>query len=145
MAHNAPPDGTATQFKSGAKAAESGRKGGIASGEAKRKKKTMAQMAAMMMESPLTDKSRGAIKAMCKDMNADEMTVQSAMIAGQIKAAINGSTQAFNALNELADREIAKQEQQAAEEAARNAREYHTDLHDIVDNFHPLVRDIRTK
>ena len=39
MARNAPPNGTATQFKSGEKAAESGRKGGIASGKAKREKK----------------------------------------------------------------------------------------------------------
>ena len=145
MAHNAPPDGTATQFKSGAKAAESGRKGGIASGKAKREKKTMSQMAALMMESALTDKSKGAIKAMCKDMEADEMTVQSAMIAGQIKAAIGGSTQAFNALNELADRELKKAEQKKAEEAARSAREYRTDLHELADSFHPIIRDIRNK
>lgn len=145
MARNAPPNGTATQFKSGEKAAESGRKGGIASGKAKREKKTMSQMAAMMMESALTEKSKGAIKAMCRDMEADEMTVQSAMIAGQIKAAINGSTQAFNALNELADREQAKKEQKEAEAAARNAREYHMDLHEIADCFHPLVRDVRKK
>lgn len=145
MARNAPPNGAATQFKTGEKQVEIARKGGIASGIAKREKKTMSQMAALMMNSALTGKSQSAIKAMCKDMNADEMTVQSAMIAGQIKAAIGGNTQAFNALNELADREIAKAEQLKAEEAARNAREYRTDLYELADPFHPVVRDIRNK
>ena len=36
--------GRATRFQSGNKAAKSGRKGGIASGESKRKQKTMKEM-----------------------------------------------------------------------------------------------------
>lgn len=33
----------------------------------------------------------------------------------------------------------------AAEKAARDAADYHTDLHHIADSFHPLIRDIRDK
>lgn len=33
----------------------------------------------------------------------------------------------------------------AAEKAARDAAEYHTDLHELADNFHALIRDIRGK
>lgn len=36
-------------------------------------------------------------------------------------------------------------EKKAAEKAAREAASYHTDLHDIADSFHPLIRDIRSK
>lgn len=42
--------GKATQFKSGEEAARSGRKGGIASGKAKREKADMRKLLAMMLE-----------------------------------------------------------------------------------------------
>ena len=36
-------------------------------------------------------------------------------------------------------------EKKAAEKAARDAAKYHTDLHELPDNFHSLIRDIRNK
>lgn len=36
-------------------------------------------------------------------------------------------------------------EKKAAEKAARDAAKYHTDLHELADSFHPLIRDIRNK
>ena len=140
-----PPNADATQFKSGAKQVEIARRGGLASGRAKREKKSMAQMATMMLESALTDKSKAAIKGLCKDVPEGDITVQSAVVAGQIKAAINGNTAAFNSLTALTDREAERIAQAAAEEAARNAADYHTDLHDIADSFHPLIRAVREK
>lgn len=140
-----PPNADATQFKSGAKQVEIARRGGLASGRAKREKKSMAQMATMMLESALTDKSKAAIKGLCKDVPEGDITVQSAVVAGQIKAAINGNTAAFNSLTSLTDREAERLAQAAAEEAARNAADYHTDLHDIADSFHPLIRAVREK
>ena len=140
-----PPNADATQFKSGAKQVEIARRGGLASGRAKREKKSMAQMATMMLESALTDKSKAAIKGLCKDVPEGDITVQSAVVAGQIKAAINGNTAAFNSLTALTDREAERLAQAAAEEAARNAADYHTDLHDIADSFHPLIRAVREK
>nr|DAZ47287.1 MAG TPA: terminase large subunit [Caudoviricetes sp.] len=38
-----------------------------------------------------------------------------------------------------------KEAQKQAEEAARNAKEYHMDLYNIPDKFHPVIRDIRDK
>lgn len=140
-----PPNADATQFKSGAKQVEIARRGGLASGRAKREKKSMAQMATMMLESALTGKSKAAIKGLCKDVPEGDITVQSAVVAGQIKAAINGNTAAFNSLTALTDREAERIAQAAAEEAARNAADYHTDLHDIADSFHPLIRAVREK
>lgn len=49
-------DGRATQFKSGSKAAENGRKGGIASGVSKRTKKSREELAKMIAEAPLKNK-----------------------------------------------------------------------------------------
>lgn len=42
--------GVATQFKSGEEAVENGRKGGIASGEAKRRRKTLKEELLLMLE-----------------------------------------------------------------------------------------------
>ena len=36
-------------------------------------------------------------------------------------------------------------EKKAAEKAARDAAKYRTDLHELADSFHPLIRDIRNK
>ena len=48
-----------TQFKSGAKAVEAGRKGGIASGEAKREKKEFRYYAKLVLDELVKDKKSG--------------------------------------------------------------------------------------
>lgn len=58
-------NGKKTQFKTGEDAAERGRKGGIASGVAKRKKKAMKERLEMLMASPVENKS---LKKMIKGM-----------------------------------------------------------------------------
>lgn len=132
-------------IQSTSEAREKGRKGGVASGKARREKRDMAEMATYMLNSAISAKNKADVKSLCGEMPESEMTVQSAMIAGQIRSAMSGNTQAFNALTELADRQAAKEEQKAAEIAARNAKEYHTDLDAIADAFHPIIRDIRNK
>lgn len=49
--------GIATQFKSGEEAAENGRKGGIASGESKRRRKTLKEELLLMLEDESVQKS----------------------------------------------------------------------------------------
>lgn len=55
-----PNIGKDTQFQSGNKAAMAGRNGGIASGEAKRKKKDMRYFAQMVLDELVRDKKSGA-------------------------------------------------------------------------------------
>ena len=55
MSNDIVKKGKATQFKSGNKAAESGRKGGIASGKAKRKKKALKEQMQMLLELPVNN------------------------------------------------------------------------------------------
>lgn len=75
--------------------------GGIASGEAKRKKKTLASLAQTMLNSDLSDEQKNDMKALFPEMEIEEMTYASKMIAGQIQSATEGNTRAFMALNEL--------------------------------------------
>ena len=79
-------------------AREKGRKGGIASGEARRAKKTMAQLAELMLNSKLSEDKKEEIQSQFGDIIDEDATVASMMVAGQIKSAIGGNTKAFNAL-----------------------------------------------
>ena len=81
-----------------------GRKGGIASGEARRAKKTMAQLAELMLNSKLSEDKKEKIQSEFGDIIDEDATVASMMVAGQIKSAIGGNTKAFNALTELSDK-----------------------------------------
>ena len=84
--------GKATRFKSGEKAAESGRKGGIASGKAKRKKKALAEMARTFAALPVLAEEKKRLK---KYGVADEdMIQQMALVASMFEEGISGNTKA---------------------------------------------------
>ena len=102
----------ATQFKSGPKAAEMGRRGGIASGVSKRRARDAAQLAVKIMDSGLTGKLHDRVKSMAPALDSDELTVTAAMVAGQVQAAIGGSTKAMEYLEGL--REKAEKDADAA-------------------------------
>ena len=71
--------GSATRFQSGNKAAKSGRKGGIASGESKRKQKTMKEMLDYLLEKEVVNKSTG-----------EKVTSLEAMMSAIVRKAISG-------------------------------------------------------
>ena len=127
-----------TSEQSREEAVKNGRKGGVASGEAKRRNKTIAELSQMMLNLRLSEKNAAAIKKLVPDINDEDMTTAAAMVAGQISSAIKGNTTAFLAVNEQAEKARTK------EEAERKRREtYHMDLENVPDNFHALIRDIR--
>lgn len=82
-------------------AREYGRRGGIASGKARKRKKTMTELAGLMLGSNLDGKAKEQVKRLCNKICDEDANVASMMLAGQIKAAANGNTKAFLALSEL--------------------------------------------
>lgn len=119
-------------------ASRNGRKGGIASGEARRRKKTIAELAEKMLNSPMTGKAKAAMKKDFSDLDDEDLTMAVALVHGQFKAALKGNTAAYLALNEQAEQIRVKKE---AEEKRRGI--YHFDLEQVPDNFHRFIRDIR--
>lgn len=119
-------------------AAKNGRKGGIASGEAKRKKKNIAELSKMMLGMKMSDRNAAALRKLVPDISDEDMTNAAAMVAGQISSAIRGNTTAFQAVCEQAD--IAQKKEEAEEKLHAT---YHLDLDQIPDNFHRLIRDVR--
>lgn len=75
---------------------ENGRKGGIASGEAKRAKKAMRERLEILLELPMKD-GKGADIDKIKNFAAlkgKNITVQDAMMIAQIQKALKGDTNA---------------------------------------------------
>ena len=89
------------RFQAGEKQAEIARKGGIASGEARRRKKAMRDTAKMMMDMTIPD-SLKQLKAKLKAMGVDEedITYQAAVMVGVINQAIKGNTRAASFLRD---------------------------------------------
>jgi hypothetical protein len=90
--------GKATQFKSGQKAAESGRKGGIASGKAKRKKKALAEMARAFADLSVNAEKKKQLKDY--GVSPEDMTHQMALVAAMFEEGESGNVRAAALLAE---------------------------------------------
>ena len=75
---------------------EAGRKGGIASGEAKRKKKAMRERLEIILAMPLKSGKSADIEAIKNfaALKGKNITVQDAMMIAQIQKALKGDTNA---------------------------------------------------
>lgn len=72
MPDKRPPNAEATQFRSGEEAVENGRKGGIASGQARREKKTIQKILADLLESEIKDSPQFAKLASKMGVESDK-------------------------------------------------------------------------
>ncbi len=85
-----------TSDQSREKAAKNGRKGGIASGEAKRKAKTTAELINKILSSHMTDKSKESIEQFTNGIEDEDLTNNVLIAAGLVKSAANGNMSAFD-------------------------------------------------
>lgn len=89
-----PEAGRATQFRSGGEAAENGKKGGYASGVAKRQAKTLSSIAAQIAAAPITNKKNlKQLETLGVD-TADGVTNNALISAGVYMAAASGDMKA---------------------------------------------------
>lgn len=72
MPDKRPPNAEATQFRSGEEAVENGRKGGIASGQARREKKTIQKILANLLDSEIKDSPQFAKLASKMGVESDK-------------------------------------------------------------------------
>lgn len=108
---------------------ENGRKGGIASGEARRKKKQTAELMKNILNSSLEGKNRQTVKAFAGELEDEDLTVNALMAAGLVKAAATGNVKAFEAVQ----RYIGTDEQETKDE-------YHLPITDITTDFVNVYR-----
>lgn len=100
-------------------------------------KKKANAMIAEMLRMGTSQKTKDAVQREFGAM--DDVTTMAAIVAGQIRSAAAGNTNAFRLLLEIMEKQ---EETERAAEALRN-RHYHLDLDMIGDAFHAFVRDIR--
>ena len=72
MPDKRPPNAEATQFRSGEQAVENGRKGGIASGQARREKKTIQKILADLLDGQIKDNPQFAKLASKMGVESDK-------------------------------------------------------------------------
>lgn len=78
-----------TSDQSREKAAQNGRKGGIASGEAKRRNKTMKEIALMLLNTKVpNNKYTEEMLNLFPDMDAQDLQYQTAILVSQIQKAV---------------------------------------------------------
>lgn len=84
-------------------ARELGKKGGKASGKARREKKTMQELCKILLEVPLKEGKVSSVEEITSlaTLKNKNITAQQAMIISLIQKAINGDMQAFHAIVEL--------------------------------------------
>ena len=72
MPDKRPPNAEATQFRSGEEAVENGRKGGIASGQARREKKTIQKILSELLDGQIKDSPQFAKLASKMGVESDK-------------------------------------------------------------------------
>lgn len=80
---------------------EIARKGGIASGVARRRKRTGCQLVAAMLDSSAHPAQKDALKALADGLGDEELTIEAALTAKQIQEASGGSTAAYKVLMDM--------------------------------------------
>ena len=88
--------GKDTQFRNGEEAAKNGRKGGKASGVARREKKTMAETLQMFLSMPIDEGTLADIDSLrnLKELKDKNISVQEAIILKQTSLAMKGDPRA---------------------------------------------------
>lgn len=82
-------------------ARELGRKGGIASGIARRKKKTLLECAKRVLEAEIPAKQYKKVAEQIGDLTEDENTLFTASVAVMVNKALNGNVHAFNSIKDI--------------------------------------------
>ena len=85
-------------------AREIGRKGGIASGEARRKKKACAEIAMRVIGSELSGADRSKVEKVTGPLGDDEATLYAAALAQVVTKAVKGDLKAFRELQNVVEK-----------------------------------------
>ena len=93
-------NGKATRFRSGEEAARNGQIGGIASGAARRRKRSLKEAADLYLSLPVTDK-RVYNKIARDGVEPEDIDNQMAIISGLAKVAAMGDSKAAKVLFDL--------------------------------------------
>ena len=116
-------------------ASRNGRKGGIASGEARRRKKSMQELASIVNSIPL---SKTEQKTLPKEIDSNDMTKQMMFLLTVYKNALKGNTKAMKLWIDLSD--YSKEEHIRLENEKLKAEI--TQLNNMANNDNGMLEDV---
>ena len=94
--------------RSPSEAREMGRKGGIASGAARRRKKSMKQKMQLLLSLPAADNDQTELAAM--GIDPEDMDNEMVLVKALFIAAAAGNTKAFDRIQDVLGRTVAREE-----------------------------------
>lgn len=109
MPDKRPPNAEATQFRSGEEAVENGRKGGIASGKARREKKTIQKILADLLDSEIKDSPQFAKLASKMGVESDKSVKDIFTMVCLLNSVKNGNLGDLERLSKLLGEDNAKE------------------------------------
>lgn len=109
MPDKRPPNAEATQFRSGEEAVENGRKGGIASGQARREKKTIQKILADLLDSEIKDSPQFAKLASKMGVESDKSVKDIFTMVCLLNSVKNGNLGDLELLRKLLGEDNAKE------------------------------------
>ena len=95
-----PRDNLNPPIRTSEEARRLGARGGRRSGEVRRARRSLRDLALDIIDSPAPPKLAAQVRTIAPGL--DEVTTGAVMLAGQVNAAANGNAQAFRAVTELA-------------------------------------------
>ena len=110
MPDKRPPNAEATQFRSGEEAVENGRKGGIASGQARREKKTIQKILADLLDSEIKDSPQFAKLASKMGVESDKSVKDIFTMVCQLNSVKSGNLGDLERLSKLLGEDNAKEQ-----------------------------------
>lgn len=109
MPDKRPPNAEATQFRSGEEAVENGRKGGIASGQARREKKTIQKILADLLDGQIKDSPQFAKLASKMGVESDKSIKEIFTLVCVLNSVKSGNLGDLERLSKLLGEDNAKE------------------------------------
>lgn len=122
-----------TSNQSHDEAVKNGKKGGVASGVARRKAKSTAELINKMLSMPMNENNKKSVTNFIGDLDDEDLTNNTLLCTGLMKAAVSGNIQAFDKLQAY---------QNKAEQLEHLDLHYNIPITDITIDFVEVYRKI---
>ena len=126
--------------RSPSEAREMGRKGGIASGAARRRKKSMKQKMQLLLSLPAADNDQAELSAMGVD--PEDMDNEMVLVKALFIAAAAGDTRAFDRIQDMLGKSVAREELALKKQEAKRKAAAGTDAEDRIGSYLDALAEV---
>lgn len=126
--------------RSPSEAREMGRKGGIASGAARRRKKSMKQKMQLLLSLPAADNDQAELSAMGVD--PEDMDNEMVLVKALFIAAAEGDTRAFDRIQDVLGKSVAREELALKKQEAKRKAAAGTDAEDRIGSYLDALAEV---